>query len=293
MEPTVTDANTPASSTDDSMISSPDFVAPVGDPAVDKDGIDAAAAAAATDADDKKPVDDDKSKIEDDKSKDDRFDQHPRFVELNNTVKSERALRVAAEAKVAMFEKSPLNPSFIPAADGKVDFKDTTNMSAEELREWQEDDPKGFTDNLLKQAAHMAQQSIKSTSLRDETVQGIEKTFTEYAASNPDFNEKWESGEIEKYMNAHPGHNAISAHMSLTGAANTQALIDAAVAKATKETEERVAKNFQAKKNATLINPASPSRAAVDGVDAELKDTTNQGGFVSVAANRLAAMRGK
>lgn len=276
-ETTVTDANTSASSTDDSMISSPDFVA--GTPSGDNTG---AAAAAAVDADKNESVDDDKSK-------DDRFDQHPRFVELNNAVKSERALRVAAEAKVALFEKSPLNPSFLPAADGTLDFKDTSDLSAEEIREWMEDDPKGYSDNLLKQAAHMAQQNMKSTSLRDETVHGIEKTFTDYAAANPDFNDKWESGEIEKFMNAHPGHNAISAHMSLAGVANTQALI----AKAVKETEERVTKNFQAKRNATLINPASPSRAAVDGVDTELKDTTNQGGFVSVAANRLAAMRGR
>jgi len=282
-ETTVADANTSASSTDDSMISSPDFVA--GTPAGDQAGTDTAAAAAA-DADKNKSADDDKSK-------DDRFDQHPRFVELNNAVKSEREKRVAAEAKVALFEKSPLNPSFLPAADGTADFKDTTAMSAEELREWQEDDPKGFTDNLLKQAAHMAQQNMKGTSIRDATVQGIQKTFNDYATENPDFNDKWESGEIEKFMNDHPGHNAISAHMALTGATSVQAKIDAAVAKAVKETEERVIKNFQAKKNATIINPAAPTRTAVDGVDTALKDTSNQGGFVSVAASRLAAMRGR
>jgi hypothetical protein len=296
---TVIDANapTPSSDVDSDLLSSPDGTVPQGntDGAQAGAGDDAAAAAAAAEAA-AKTADAGKTADAAKGGEDVRFDQHPRFIELNNKVKSERDARIAAEAKVAIFEKSPLNPAFIPAAEGKPEFKDISSMSAEEIREWQEDDPKGFAENIRQQAVWEAKQSLKHESLRDQTVSGIEKTFSDYAASNPTFNDMWDSGEIEKFMNAHPGHNAISAHMAMTAAAgqtDVQKKIEEAVAKARKEEREKVTKDFQAKRNATVISSGAGAtgRGAADGVDPALQNTKNFGGLTSVLADKLASRR--
>lgn len=227
----------------------------------------------------------------------DRFDKHPRFQELNAKAKAEKEARIAAEAKLAQFEKT-LDPALFPPDDRRPDFKDTSKMSADELREWQEDDPVGYAANLRKEAAWEARQAIRAETIRNETVSRIEQTFTQYAKENPTFNGMWESGEIERYMNEHPGHNAISAHMALLAgrqAGDVQAMIDKAVkeavSKATKEAEERVRKDFQAKRGATVITSAAAARGNDDGVDAALKDTNQFGGTTSVLAARLAEMR--
>lgn len=281
---TVIDANAaaPSSDVDSDLLSSPDGTVAQGNTDGAQSGAgDEAAEAAAKAAD----ATADAAKGGDE----DRFDKHPRFQELR-----ERAIK--AEAKVAMFEKSPLNPAFIPAAEGKPEFKDISSMSAEEIREWQEDDPKGFAENIRQQAVWEAKQSLKHESLRDQTVSGIEKTFSDYAASNPTFNEMWESGEIEQFMNAHPGHNAISAHMAITAAAgqtDVQKKIEEAVAKARKEEREKVTKDFQAKRNATVISSGAGAtgRGTADGVDPALQNTKNFGGLTSVLADKLASRR--
>jgi hypothetical protein len=295
-EENIQDANMTVSSSDpDGLLSSPDgSAAPIptgdqnGDDAGKKDG-DAPASGA---------NDDGKGKAASGAEDEIRYDQLPRFQELNAKVKEEREARIAAEAKLALLEKSPLNPDWLPAANDQMDFKDTSKMTAEELREWQEDDPVGYAANLRKEAAWEARQAIKAESLRNDTVSRIEQTFNQYAKENPTFNEMWESGEIERFMNEHPGHNAISAHMVMTAgkqSGDMKAMIDKAVAeavaKATKETEERVRKDFLAKRGATVISSTSAARSADDGVDTALKNTNQFGGTTTVLASRLAEMR--
>ena len=299
MDGTVTDANVSNSSIDNSLISSPDFVPLVQEGNADgdkdlagKDGADGADKNAdGKDAGaDGKDGQDGKDK---DKNLEDRFDQHPRFIELNNTVKKERAGRVAAEAKLSLLEKSPIGdnglglPTDMVLPDG---IKDLTKMSADELREFQEDHPEDYRDSLLAIATQSIKSNLTNENTRNATISAIQNTFDEYAKQNPDFDDLWEKGEIPKYMKDHPGHNAISAHMALTSEKSVQAKIDAAVAKAVKDTEERVTKNFQAKRDATVIT-ASGTRTVNDKVDTELKDTQQSGGRESVLAKRLAERR--
>ena len=272
-ETTVIDANTSNSSNDDSMLSSPDFK---GAPADEQTG--EAVADATTQAADDKTVDNTKNQ-------EDRFDKDPRFQELIAQKNEAKAAKIEAEAKLTLLKQSPIGDMGTPAA--QVEAKDISTMTADELREWQEDDPVGYAKNILALATQNVKTSLSSENVREATIAGIEKTFTDYGKANPTFNEMWDSGEIPKYMQDNPGNNAISAHMMLMG----DKRMEAAIAKAVKETEERVIKNFQAKKNATVISSTSAARAPGNGVDAEIKDTQPHGGFVSVAASRLAAMR--
>jgi hypothetical protein len=297
---TVTDATASAPSTDDSLLSSPDGGAPQvnegnasgdndssGDLEVATGGQPTAAQATTT------------QKTDDGTATTENGGKSPQqsFQELREIAEKEKAARIAAEAKIALLEKSPVSSSDnqsleIPTGeDGEPLFKDITTMTAAEVREWQEDDPIGFAKNLeemtlfrISQKAHQSQQA----EIRKATVAEISKTFDEYAKDNPDFNEMWEKGELQAYMTANPGNNAISAHMKLT----EQKRIDAAVAKAVKETEERVIKNFQAKRNATVIDAGTVSRTAgEDGIDPALKNTKQFGGLTSVLANKLAEGR--
>jgi len=298
MDGTVTDANVSNSSIDSSLLSSPDFVPPVQEGKADGDDKDLAGKDGADGAD--KNADgkdagadgkDGQDGIDKDKNLEDRFDQHPRFIELNNTVKTERAGRIAAEAKLSLLEKSPVGemglPTDVVLPEG---VKDLTKMSADELREFQEDDPAAYRDSLLAIATQSIKSNLTNENVRNATISAIQNTFDEYAKQNPDFDDLWEKGEIPKYMKDHPGHNAISAHMALTGEKSVQAKIDAAVTKAVKETEERVIKNFQAKRDATVIS-SSGTRVVSDKVDTELKDTQQSGGLESVLAKRLAERR--
>ena len=296
------DANAAAPSSDaDSMLSSPDFQGT--NPGADGADVGDGDGKATTDTDktaDQNATSDKKagSGAEDGKGKEggeeDRYDKLPRFQELNATIKAEREARTKAEAELSLLKRSPLNPEFLPPAGDKPGFKDINTMTAEEVREWQEDDPLGFAQNLKQQAAWEAKQSLKGDSLRDETVSRIEQTFNQYAKENPTFNAMWESGEIEKFMNEHPGHNAISAHMAMSASTQQDSIkkmVDDAVAKAVKETEERVTKNFQAKRNATVIAPGGAQRAPAGEIDPALADTSKFGGNKTVLAARLAAMR--
>jgi hypothetical protein len=284
MEETVKDDNIANSSPADSMISSPDYVPPVqtdtpaGEPG--KDGADGAEKNAdAGNAEGK------------DKNLDDRFDKEPRFIELNARAKADREARIAAEAKLSILTQSPIGENRVSSVPLPEGIKDISLMPADELREWNEDDPVGYANNLQALTLHNVKSNLTNESVRSATIAAIEKNFDDYAKENPDFNDMWDNGVIPKYMEAHPGNNAISAHMTITGAKSTEAKIAAAVAKATKETEERVTKNFQAKRNATVINPQTPTKGTVDDLDAELKDTSQAGGTVSVLAKRLSDMR--
>jgi hypothetical protein len=121
-----------------------------------------------------------------------------------------------------------------------MDYKNMAEMTNDELDSWMYDEPKEFVENLKRQIQSetfagvdnmMAQ---KAESKKQQTLKkATKKTYADYAKLNPDFNKMWESGEIRKFMDGHPGLNAIAAHSELT----LPGKIKAAVKKATKDRE--------------------------------------------------------
>ena len=79
----------------------------------------------------------------------------------------------------------------------------------------------------------------------------------------------WDSGEIVRFIEANPGHNPISAYQAMIYETRMQKAIEEARAKAIKETEEKVNKNWQAKKQARVLG-TGPSGPGVDTEDKEL-----------------------
>lgn len=218
----------------------------------------------------------------------DRFDKHPRFQELikdRDTLRQELAsikgkLEVLTPKETAEAKAEPLP------------FIDITTKSKEELLEWQEDDPKGYAANLYRQMLHETRQTLKAEQAQLQKTTSVQQTYANFEKENPDFREKWNSGEIQKFMEAHPGHNAISAHMALTEKSRVEsekAKVDAAVAKAVKEAEERVTKNFQAKRNAQVISEGGAIKEI--GTPDELKHPDKYGGPTATLALRLERLR--
>ena len=105
----------------------------------------------------------------------------------------------------------------------------------------------------------------------------------------------YNSGEIQRYIDAHPGHYPMSAHQALIAEKRDQAHkaeIEEARQKAVKETEARMTANFKAKAGAdTLGSGPATGGGPVDKEPAELKEPKKFGGLTQVLANRLKSRR--
>ena len=216
---------------------------------------------------------------------DDRFDKHPRFVELNERTKAAEIRAANAEAEV-----KALGDKFNASSQGKegeeLPYKDITKMTDEEIQEWQDNDPKGFHANTLAQAKYELSQDFNAD-MSNRTIEGaISKTYDDYAKENPDFDKMWDSGELKIFMDKNPGHNAISAHIMLTAQAKQQDAIDTAV----KASEKKFRANLKAKGKSSVLGsgPGSSART-VSETAPELKDTKKHGGLNAVLAERSLA----
>lgn len=237
-----------------------------------------------------------------------RFDKHPRFQELmqeRNEARrmAEEARRVAEEVRI---EKARLEAEreLMKKAESPP-YKDLTSMTDEEIEEWARSDPKGYAANMYLQIRHEVMNDLrgeisKQEQARDMKVreQRIKSTYDKYEAEHPDFAPMWESGEIMRFIENNPGHNPISAHMAIVRDrdkslvdSRIKAAVDEAVAKAIKETEERVNKNWQAKRAASVLGGGPASQPIAAGADAELSNTKERGGTIAVLASRLSRLR--
>ena len=225
-----------------------------------------------------------------------RFDQHPDWQRMMRErdearqeaqrIKEER-IRLEAERDFLREQRRQ------PAQEEPLPYKDTSRMSAEDLAEWMTTDPKGYHDNLVIQAREQAKREVRMAleqseqrRLQESREASIRRTYEKYEKENPDFKAMWDRGEIQVFLEANPGHNPISAHQMLT----MERRIKEAAEKAAKEAEEKVNKNWQAKRQAAVIG-SGPAGVGTPSDDAELNNTKERGGPVSVLVSRLQRMR--
>jgi len=216
-----------------------------------------------------------------------RFDKHPRFQELirdKNTLK-EQLQSLQTKVEEVSRSKEPVD----------LGYKDISKMSAEEIREWMDEDPIAYSANLAKQIRAEVLKDVNETHSQRTREDRVLKTFDDYAAKNGTFDAMWQSGEIQAFMDKNPGHNAISAHMTMTAeakAGDIEAKIKEAVEKAQKETEAKVIKDFKAKKGAKVLSAGPTTTGTVHGkVAPELKEPKKFGGTNTVLAERLRQRR--
>ena len=214
----------------------------------------------------------------------DRFDKHPRFQELHKKVMAAEArdMKLETELESVKSQKPGDKPS-----DEKLPFRDISKMNDEEILEWQQDDPKGYYANVLHQAKHELSGELRGEMQNQNYEAQVESTFNEFAKENPEFDEMWDRGELQRYMQNNPGHNAISAFMAMT---QTKTIEDK-VAEAVKAEREKMEKDFRTKRETQTL-PSGPSATGTGTVAGqtpqELKDTKKFGGLTAVLAKRSA-----
>lgn len=244
--------------------------------------------------DDKKADGTDKGKVDakptdkdDQPDKSTRYDQDPAWQRIIKERDEERIARAKLEGELKAL-RQPETKKEEPAKT--LPFKDTSKMTAEELREWLEDDPKSYFDNLRNQAKYEALEEFRTESnlrtTQEKEKGALQKSYEDFEAKHKDFRPMWDSGEIMKYMEANPGENPKSAYFALTH----EKQIAEAVEKAKKEAEEEVTKRFKAKQKATVLS-GGPSGVHHTEDESELNNPKAHGGVTAVLAGRLAAMR--
>jgi uncharacterized protein YcbK (DUF882 family) len=183
------------------------------------------------------------------------FHKHPRFQEMNKTIKELKSQVEQLTAKPAEETTEDLG------------YKDITKLSPEEIQDWQDEDPVGWAKNLLMQAKAEARSDIHAEAQQNTMRAAADKTLDDFVKAHPDFDEVYESRALSKYCDEHPGHNIISAYLAISEGkakeahgkevenlkasfeAEKKAAIDAAV----KEAVEKIQKQHRAKESVTVI----------------------------------------
>ena len=134
---------------------------------------------------------------------------------------------------------------------------DFDNADNDEIIDKFHEDPKNFITMIARQVRG----DIEAESAERQQETQVIKTYEDFRIQYPDFEPKWESGEIKDFMDAHPGHNALSAYLNIT--------------------QETQIKNAVARK--------LQEKGLSD--DSALSDTKKHGGQNTVMADRLRARR--
>lgn len=218
----------------------------------------------------------------------------PRWVSWQEEKKELKGLREFRERTEPEFKALKETVESLKPEE-KKDFEDILDMSDEDLKEKFDENPKALMANLARQVrsevldeVRTENKSAEEQRTQREQEAAIEKTYSGFAKDNPGFDEMWDSGELKKYMDENPGHNAISAFYALSGQkaeTDIKTKIDEAVKKAQKETEEKMTKQFKLKQHATVLG-SGPASVPKGETPPELTDSDKYGGVTSVLAKR-------
>jgi hypothetical protein len=200
----------------------------------------------------------------------------------------EEAAKIKAEVQSVKAEMEALKTVRTPPqTEEKLPYIDITTMEVEKLQEWQMEDPKGYAANLYAQMRYELRKEEEQRVGKERFKSSIASTFEDYKSKNADFDPMWQKGEIQRFMQEHPGHNAISAHQMLT----METRIKEATDKAAKEAEAKAIANQKAKRSAQVLGGAPAVAGGDKGIDEAFKDTKSHGGKASVLAKRIIEMR--
>jgi len=212
-----------------------------------------------------------------DDPKPERYDQIPRFQEL---IAERNALKEQLAKAQQPQQDTPTTPT----------FQNILEMEDEAIVDEFSNNPKKFVQNLAQQMFYEFNEQL--TAQQQQQVQQhqqvsqrqqMEQSLREFFGSRKDGQEMLKTGEIQRFIQEHPGHNAFSAYHELT----REKAIKAEVEKAKKEERERVQKELKAKGHARS-HAAGPTGNALSNRRApELKNPDKFGGRNNVLLERM------
>jgi hypothetical protein len=216
------------------------------------------------------------------------FHKHPRFQELIKRNKEyENSLNEMRQQMELLAKQS-----------GQ---KDSQGNSLEDefqvLQQKLEDGDISMAEALAKQRELIeagAQQRIESYLTQQQRESEAKRLQDEFLKTNADFIELRDNGELEPIIATNPLHDNLSAyyaHKAQQAEAKAEAAVKEAVAKAVKETEARLQKEYTSKRNAASLGESAAHVPNARNTPPELQDTKRFGGVNQVLANRLRSMR--
>lgn len=203
----------------------------------------------------------------------DRFDKHPRFIELHE--KAKKAEERAAQSDNQFKDLSKRFDELSRHLESLSTQKKEPDLTEDDLADLFDTNPAQALQKAIEIAENKAYSRLTSELSEKESINAKRQHLGEFAKQFPDFNDKWESGELARLVDQNPLHNPISAYLmtAINGVAdkhkaeldeiNTaheKAIADAVEAvrkeeqgKAAKQLEE-AQKNFQAKKEIRVVD---------------------------------------
>ncbi len=205
------------------------------------------------------------------------------ITELQKKIEAAERRAAELESRFSMAAQPPVQN--VPPQKTILDFEDT------EILDLLNENPKEFLTKFKESVEGSLISRIEEQNRQQSVTKSLENTFRSFAEKNPDFDPMWDSGDLKRFMDANPGHNAISAYYELT-AAKREAAVKAEIEKARKEAERKAIESVKVKKSASSIPSAPASVGGKVGVPNELKSTRTGGGLISVLAARSAQRTG-
>lgn len=211
----------------------------------------------------------------DEEEKGGRLDRDGRFKEVlnsNKELKSQLAQLTKQMEEMRSGVKS--NEDVAESKETKGFFK----MTADEILDLQATDPIKY--------ARLLRESLLQDINAEHRERKIKTTYEKYSEQNPDFEEMWDSGEIQKFLDANPGHNTISAHQMLTMEKRIAQAKEAAI----KEATEKLRADLRVKGKAAIVGQGPSGVINMsENSNQDLKEPKKFGGMYAVLARRSQA----
>lgn len=230
----------------------------------------------------------------------DRFDKHPRFIELIDKAKKadERATRAETQLQELAKKFDELSKRMDPPKQEAADIDE------DELADLFDTNPALALKKVAEVAEQMAYQKLISEISERETYDTRRKQLDDFTEQFPDFKEKWDSGDLARMVDENPIHNPISAYLltSLQGisekhqAEMTKAVSEAVEAARKEEQEkarkqlEEAEKNFKAKRSIRVVDDTPGVTSTAPDNKSELRELKGHSLIERIAGN-LSARR--
>lgn len=218
------------------------------------------------------------------------FHKHPRFQEL---IGKNKALETQLKTMAQQLESLAGGKG---RGDGTQDRSDPSKEFQSQRAKIQEDMDEGKL-SLAQGTAMLQEVSDKYNDWKVQTALQAQAREAEAAKiqenflkENGDFTELRDSGKLQEIIDGNPLHDAFSAYYAHK-AMQVEVTVKDAVEKAVKETEDRLRKEFQSKRNAASLGAGAAHVANTTDVNPALKDTKKYGGKTTVLAEMLKNMR--
>lgn len=176
-------------------------------------------------------------------------------------------------------------------------FDEILAMPEEDIIEEFQKSPRQFLQQFGESIEHKAMRQAESVAFSRAQEDAVNRGIDQFAEDNPDFMDMVMSGDIARFIERNPIHNAISAYhtLKLQGEPEvTDAEIEAYENQIREDERQRTLESVRAKQGATVLDggtDAGPDARTQTHMAPDLQDTEKHGGKVSVIAQRLKALR--